>query len=47
MWEGFADWRMKRAGRLVLRDLTDDQLKDIGLTRWEVREELGKSYFIE
>ncbi|CZT35295.1 Uncharacterized conserved protein YjiS, DUF1127 family [Rhizobium sp. 9140] len=47
MTERFAEWRMKRAGRLVLRDLTDDQLNDIGLTRWEVREELGKSYFIE
>ncbi|PYE37075.1 uncharacterized protein YjiS (DUF1127 family) [Rhizobium sp. PP-F2F-G38] len=47
MTEKFTEWRMKRAGRLVLRDLTDDQLNDIGLTRWEVREELGKSYFIE
>lgn len=45
--ERLADWRMKRAGRLVLRDLTDDQLNDIGLTRWEVRLELRKSTFIE
>ena len=45
--ERLADWRMKRAGRLVLRDLTDDQLNDIGLTRWQVRLELRKSTFIE
>lgn len=45
--ERFANWRMKRAGRLALRDLRDDQLNDIGLTRWDVRLELGKSYFIE
>ncbi|WP_082475798.1 DUF1127 domain-containing protein [Rhizobium sp. Leaf341] len=47
IWERFVHWRMKRAGRLVLRELTDDQLKDIGLTRWDVRAELESSAFVK
>ncbi|WP_156468002.1 DUF1127 domain-containing protein [Rhizobium sp. Leaf371] len=47
VWERLAHWPMKRAGRLVLRDLTDDQLNDIGLTRWDIRAELERSAFIK
>lgn len=35
----------KRHSRRDLRDLTDDQLQDIGITRSEARKEIGKSWF--
>jgi len=35
----------KRRSRSILRDLTDGQLHDIGLTRSDVRRELAKSFF--
>jgi uncharacterized protein YjiS (DUF1127 family) len=35
----------KRRSRSVLRDLTDDQLRDVGLTRSDVRREAAKSFF--
>ncbi|MFT4001017.1 MAG: DUF1127 domain-containing protein [Rhizobium sp.] len=38
-------WREKRESRRVLRDLTDDQLLDIGLTRREAMTESRKSFF--
>nr|WP_246780897.1 DUF1127 domain-containing protein [Rhizobium sp. BK602] len=38
-------WRQKRETRWTLRDLTDDQLRDIGLTRSEAMIEVGKSFF--
>lgn len=41
----FALWLQKRETRSTLRDLTDDQLRDIGLTRSEARTEIGKSFF--
>lgn len=41
----FRLWAQKRKGRRALRELTDDQLKDIGLTRAEAMKEVGKSYF--
>lgn len=41
----FSHWRMKRTGRLALRDLDDSQLRDIGVTRDQVKDELSKSYF--
>lgn len=38
-------WMEKRESRWTLRDLTDDQLRDIGLTRSEARTEVNKSFF--
>ncbi|GES45394.1 hypothetical protein RsS62_46460 [Rhizobium dioscoreae] len=35
----------KRETRWDLRDLTDDQLRDIGMTRAEARAEVNKSWF--
>lgn len=35
----------KRETRWDLRDLTDDQLRDIGMTRREARAEVSKSWF--
>lgn len=43
VWQELSNWRMKRAGRLALHDLTDDQLRDIGLTRVEACREAQKS----
>ena len=43
VWQGLLHWRIKRVGRLALHDLTDDQLRDIGLTRVEARQEVNKS----
>lgn len=39
-------WHMKRAGRLALRELTDEQLLDIGVTRSQARQESAKSRFL-
>ncbi|WP_245512844.1 DUF1127 domain-containing protein [Rhizobium sp. BK376] len=38
-------WYEKRESRRTLRDLTDDQLNDIGITRREARTEVSKSFF--
>lgn len=40
-----ADRAEKRRSRATLRDLTDDQLRDVGLTRNDVRREIAKSFF--
>lgn len=42
----FRAWRMKRNGRLALRELSDDQLEDIGITRAQARKEAEKSTFL-
>ncbi len=39
------DWRMRRAGRLVLREMDEHRLRDIGLTRAEAEREIAKSFF--
>lgn len=39
------DWQMRRAGRLVLREMDDDRLRDIGITRAEAEREVAKSFF--
>jgi uncharacterized protein YjiS (DUF1127 family) len=39
-------WHMKRVGRLALRELTDDQLRDIGVSRSQARKESAKSRFL-
>jgi uncharacterized protein YjiS (DUF1127 family) len=38
-------WREKRNSRLALRELTDEDLRDIGVTRVEARAEWRKSTF--
>lgn len=40
-----AIWSEKRRSRAALRALTDDQLRDIGLTRREVHREVARSFF--
>ncbi|MDK4703583.1 DUF1127 domain-containing protein [Rhizobium sp. CNPSo 4062] len=45
LWALYVHWLEKREGRRVLRDLTDDQLSDIGLTRREAAKEINKSFF--
>lgn len=41
----FLSYLEKRNTRRDLRDLTDDQLRDIGVTRSEARTEVNKSWF--
>ena len=38
-------WAGKRASRRTLKDLTDAQLLDIGITRREATREISKSFF--
>jgi len=45
LWNIYLHWLEKRESRWVLRDLTDDQLRDIGLTRLEAATEAKKSFF--
>lgn len=45
LWVAFRLWMQKREGRWVLRELTDEQLRDIGLTRREANTEANKSFF--
>jgi uncharacterized protein YjiS (DUF1127 family) len=44
-WLGVLHWHQKRETRRSLRNLTDGELFDIGLTRSEARKEAGKSFF--
>jgi uncharacterized protein YjiS (DUF1127 family) len=43
--ERFLTYLEKRETRWNLRELTDDQLRDIGMTRTEARTEVNKSWF--
>ncbi|WP_420028808.1 DUF1127 domain-containing protein [Metarhizobium album] len=45
IWTFLSLWQQKRTGRLALRELTDDQLLDIGVSRKEAGMEVAKSYF--
>lgn len=45
LWTSFLLWMQKRESRRVLRDLTNDELSDVGLTRSEARTEVSKSFF--
>ncbi|WP_371833394.1 DUF1127 domain-containing protein [Ferirhizobium litorale] len=45
LWAAFCLWQEKRSSRLLLRDLTDEQLRDIGVTRSEAEDEVRKSFF--
>ncbi|HBT68463.1 MAG TPA: hypothetical protein DEB63_09770, partial [Agrobacterium sp.] len=40
---GLFNWHDKRQGRLALRELSDDLLQDIGVTRDEALKEAAKS----
>ena len=46
IWARFGLWLEMRRGRAVLRELSDDSLKDIGVTRIEAEREAGKSHFL-
>ncbi len=43
--ERFSLWQQKRNTRAALRELTVDELRDIGLTREQALGEAAKSYF--
>ncbi|NLR96228.1 DUF1127 domain-containing protein [Rhizobium sp. P38BS-XIX] len=45
LWASFLSWRQTREGRYVLRELTNEQLRDIGLTRRQAMKEVNKSFF--
>ncbi|WFU03583.1 DUF1127 domain-containing protein [Rhizobium sp. CB3171] len=45
LFDAFAVWLQKRESRWTLRYLTDDELRDIGLTRGEAMGEVSKSFF--
>lgn len=47
LWTAFRVWREKRQGRLVLRELSDEMLKDIGVSPAEARQEAGRSFFLD
>jgi Uncharacterized conserved small protein len=41
--DAWRNWRARRAGRLALREMSENQLRDIGLTRLEARQEADRS----
>ncbi|AYM62615.1 DUF1127 domain-containing protein [Agrobacterium fabrum] len=43
MIAGVSHWHLKRRGRFALRELSDDLLEDIGVTRDEALKEAAKS----
>ncbi|TCL73558.1 DUF1127 domain-containing protein [Rhizobium sp. BK251] len=45
MWVALELWHEKRKGRRVLRQLSPEQLNDIGLSQSDVAREIGKSFF--
>ncbi|MBB3657064.1 uncharacterized protein YjiS (DUF1127 family) [Rhizobium sp. BK650] len=45
LWAAILLWQQKREGRRSLRELTADQLKDIGLSQSDAAREVGKSFF--
>ncbi len=45
IWRRLSLWQQKRASRRLLRDLTDDELVDIGVTRADARKEASRSFF--
>ncbi|WP_183722870.1 DUF1127 domain-containing protein [Rhizobium sp. BK060] len=45
VWHRLSSWHQKRESRRVLRDLTDAELIDIGVTRADARREASKSFF--
>ena len=47
MMAAIRGWHAKRRGRAVLRELTDFELNDIGVTPFEARREVRKSRFFD
>lgn len=43
LFASWRTWRAKRAGRAVLRELSDEMLEDIGVTREEARREAERA----
>ena len=44
-WLAVRTWRLKRRTRQALIEMTEDQLRDIGITRSEAQREIGKSFY--
>lgn len=44
-WRAVRAWPIKRQTRYRLLDLTDEQLRDIGVSRSEARREVEKSFY--
>jgi uncharacterized protein YjiS (DUF1127 family) len=44
-WRGYYAWRITRGTRHALLEMTEDQLRDIGISRAEARREIGKSIY--
>lgn len=42
---GILDWLEKRRSRQTLAELSEDQLRDIGISRAEARKEVAKSWY--
>lgn len=45
MWLAVRAWWIERRTRHALIEMTDDQLRDIGVTRSEAQREIGKSFY--
>ncbi|WP_028744595.1 DUF1127 domain-containing protein [Rhizobium mesoamericanum] len=45
VWQQLSLWHEKRQSRRTLRNLTDDELLDVGITRADARKEASKSFF--
>ncbi len=45
VWRSVLCWHQKRESRRALRDMTDTELLDIGLSRAQARQEASKSFF--
>jgi uncharacterized protein YjiS (DUF1127 family) len=43
--DGIEDWIQRREQRLTLAEMTDDQLKDVGLTAADVAREIAKPFW--
>jgi len=41
----FKEWQRRAHGRAELAALSDRELRDIGVTRYEARREIGKSFW--
>ncbi|MCJ8052032.1 DUF1127 domain-containing protein [Shinella curvata] len=44
-WLAVRAWWLKRRTRQALIEMTEDQLRDIGITRSEAQREIGKSFY--
>ena len=45
IWRVCHAWYVKRRTRYGLLEMTDDQLRDIGISRDDARREIGKSFY--